>query len=115
LTYPWGNKFDQSKIPARNTERDMRPADDVDAHPSGASVYGVEDLVGNVYQWTNEFIDDHTRAALVRGGNYYHPQGSGWYFRESYELYKHGKYLLMAPSIDRSKGIGFRCVADLEK
>jgi len=52
----------------------MRGPDDVDAHPSGASPFGVEDMVGNVYQWTNEFVDPHTRAAIIRGGNYYQPQ-----------------------------------------
>jgi formylglycine-generating enzyme required for sulfatase activity len=26
------------------------------------------DMVGNVWQWTDEYVDDHTRAAIVRGG-----------------------------------------------
>lgn len=55
----------------------MGPPDDVDAHPSGASAFGVEDLIGNVYQWTNEFVDDHSRTAIIRGGNNYQPQGNG--------------------------------------
>jgi iron(II)-dependent oxidoreductase len=28
------------------------------------------DLVGNVRQWTDEYEDDHTRAAILRGGSY---------------------------------------------
>ncbi len=43
----------------------MPPPADVDAHPQGASPFGVMDLVGNVWQWTDEFFDEHTRAAAV--------------------------------------------------
>ena len=56
------------------------------------------DLVGNVWQWTDEFHDDHTRAAMLRGGSHYQPQTSHWYFPQAYRLDQHGKYLLMAPS-----------------
>jgi formylglycine-generating enzyme required for sulfatase activity len=38
------------------------------------------DMVGNVWQWTEEFAAEHTRAAIRRGGSYYQPQGSIWYF-----------------------------------
>ena len=70
------------------------------------------DLVGNVWQWTDEYTDEHTRAAIVRGGSYYQPQGSKWYFPQAYRNDQHGKLLLMAPSKDRSGTIGFRCVQD---
>lgn len=65
------------------------------------------DLVGNVWQWTDEYLDEHTRAAIVRGGSYYQPQGSMWCFPQVYKLTEHGKFLLMAPSIDRSAALGF--------
>ena len=70
------------------------------------------DMVGNVWQWTDEFEDAHTRSAILRGGSYYQPSGSMWYFPQVYRLDEHGKYLLMAPSLDRSGTIGFRCVVD---
>jgi iron(II)-dependent oxidoreductase len=38
------------------------------------SAQGVMDLVGNVWQWTDEYQDRHTRAAVLRGGSYYQPQ-----------------------------------------
>ena len=91
-----------------------RAGDDVAAHPAGASAFGVMDLVGNIWQWTDEFVDTHTRAAILRGGSYYHPQASIWYFPETYKLNEHGKYLLMAPSKDRAGTRGFRCVKDVE-
>jgi len=37
-------------------------------------------MVGNVRQWTEEFADQHTRAAIRRGSSYDQPQGSIWYF-----------------------------------
>jgi len=112
--FPWGNTWDANAVPAPDNARTMRGPGPVDAHPQGASPFGVMDMVGNVWQWTDEFTDDHTRAAIVRGGEYYQPQGSMWYFPETYRLDEHGNFLLMAPSMDRSGGIGFRCVQDAD-
>ena len=110
--FPWGNDWDPDSVPEPNGSRDLLPPADVDAHPSGASPFGVMDLVGNVWQWTDEFVDEHTRAAAVRGGCSYLPRTSHWYFPQAYQLNQHGKYLLMAPSKDRSGMLGFRCVVD---
>jgi formylglycine-generating enzyme required for sulfatase activity len=112
--YPWGNEWNQQAVPAPDKGRDMVPPADVDAHPKGSSPFGVMDLTGNVWQWTDEFIDPHTRAAALRGGSHYQPQGSIWYFPQAYKLNQHGKYLLMAPSKDRAGTLGFRCVVDAE-
>lgn len=86
--------------------------DNVTAHPEGASPFGVMDMVGNVWQWTDEYLDEHTRTGILRGGSYYQPQGSMWYFPQAYRNDQHGKLLLMAPSYDRSATVGFRCLAD---
>ena len=110
--YPWGNEWDASAVPVPETGRTMRGPDDVDAHPRGASPFGVMDTTGNVWQWTEEFTDRHTRAGILRGGSYYRPQGSHWYFPQAYRLTEHGKYLLMAPGKDRSGAVGFRCAVD---
>jgi len=112
--YPWGNDWNASAVPVADKGRTMRGPDAVDAHPQGRSPFGVMDLVGNVWQWTEEFTDDHTRGAILRGGEYYQPQGSIWYFPQTYRLNEHGKLLLTAPGLDRSGGIGFRCTQDAE-
>jgi gamma-glutamyl hercynylcysteine S-oxide synthase len=111
--YPWGNDWDADAVPRPDRARDLAPASDVNSHPKGASPFGVLDMVGNVWQWTDELVDEHTAAAILRGGSHYQPQGSRWYFPQAYKLSEHGKYLLMAPSLDRSGTIGFRCVADI--
>ena len=110
--YPWGSAWDASAVPTPHTARTAAPPADVHAHPRGASPFGVLDLVGNVWQWTDEFHDTHTRAAVLRGGSRYQPQTSHWYFPQAYRLDQHGKYLLMAPCKDRSGMLGFRCVVD---
>ena len=101
-------------VPTPEKSRTMRSPDAVGEHPKGASPFGVMDMVGNVWQWTEEFQDEHTRGGILRGGSSYQPQGSIWYFPQSYKLDTHGKLLLMSPSMDRSGMVGFRCVVDAE-
>jgi formylglycine-generating enzyme required for sulfatase activity len=110
--YPWGDEWRAEAVPQPDTGRTATGPAPVSAHPAGASPFGVMDLVGNVWQWTDEYVDARTRAAILRGGSNYHPQGSRWYFPQAYRLDQHGKYLLMAPSLDRAATIGFRCVKD---
>jgi gamma-glutamyl hercynylcysteine S-oxide synthase len=112
--YPWGNEWDASRVPNVDHGRTMRGPDSVSAHPTGASPSGIMDLVGNVWQWTDEYVDDHTRGGILRGGSYYQPLGSAWYFPQAYRNDQHGKLLMMAPSYDRSAALGFRCVKDAE-
>jgi iron(II)-dependent oxidoreductase len=112
--YPWGSKWNPGAMPPPDKGRILSGPADVNANPEGASPFGVMDMVGNIWQWTDEFLDDHTRAAVVRGGSYYQPQGSRWYFPQAYRLDEHGKYLLMAPSLDRAGTLGFRCVEDAQ-
>jgi formylglycine-generating enzyme required for sulfatase activity len=111
---PWENNPGNVPASIPDKARIMAAASDVDAHPGGASPFGVMDMVGNVWQWTDEYVDEHTRAAIVRGGSHYQPQGSIWYFPQAYRNEQHGKLLLMAPSYDRSGSVGFRCVKDAD-
>ncbi len=113
--YPWGKEpRAAASQPFVDEDRNLRGPAEVDAFPAGASPFGVLDMMGNIWQWTDEFHDEHTRAAIVRGGSYYRPKASNWYFPRNVNLGEHGKYLLMAPSKDRSGTVGFRCVVDAE-
>ena len=91
----------------QHTQGDQEGLANVTAYPQGASPFGVMDLVGNVsgavvvtslrkrlsalvcqscaqvWQFTDEFEDEHTRAALTRGGSHYYPvvnPASHWYY-----------------------------------
>lgn len=110
--YPWGNEMNPQALPPPDHKRRMSPPSNVNAFPQGASPFGVLDLEGNISQWTDEYRDPHTRAAIIRGGAAYQPAGSAWYFPQTYRLDEHQKYLLMSPGRDRAATIGFRCVAD---
>jgi iron(II)-dependent oxidoreductase len=112
--YPWGREWKADAVPVAEQGRTMRGPDAVSAHASGVSLFGMVDMVGNVWQWTDEYVDEHTRAAILRGGSYYQAQGSMWYFPQAYRNDQHGKLLLMAPGYDRSGAVGFRCVVDAE-
>ena len=110
--YPWGNDWNAQNLPPVDSGPSMHPLADVAAFPKGASPFGVLDLVGNVSQWTDEYSDPHTRAAILRGGAAYQPSGSLWYFPQTFRLDEHEKYLLMSPGHDRAGTVGFRCVVD---
>ncbi|HKE08159.1 MAG TPA: SUMF1/EgtB/PvdO family nonheme iron enzyme [Candidatus Acidoferrum sp.] len=110
--YPWGNEWSTANAPAADRGHTRGPLANADAHPQGASPFGVLDLIGNISQWTDEYRDEHTRAAIIRGAAAYQPLGSVWYFPQTYRLDEHEKLLLMAPSRDRAGTIGFRCVVD---
>jgi len=86
--WPWGGNgtvADGGRMPAFSADRIQPPPDNVDAHPEGASWAGVQDMVGNVYQWTADiFTDAHTSRAVLRGSPRWRPTGpnarQSWYF-----------------------------------
>ena len=114
--YPWGSTSDPARLPAVCHLRDGCGPEAVGKHPAGASPYGVEDLLGNVWQFTaDEFVDDHTRRVVLRGGSNYvpaDPSKSGWYFPQAKDLVTHNTLLLMDDSFERAATLGFRCVVD---
>ena len=65
-TYPWGNAWNPQAVPVPERGHDLRGPDNVGAHPEGASPFGVMDLTGNVWQWTDEYLDEHTGGSYPR-------------------------------------------------
>ncbi len=64
--FPWGESFD----PTRLNSHDNGPFDtvSVDAHPNGASPYGMLDAAGQVYEWTRStYTQDRY---VVKGGSW---------------------------------------------
>jgi formylglycine-generating enzyme required for sulfatase activity len=71
--YPSGRRYTPSNanIDATHTVARMGP-DEVGSHPASRSPFGLDDMVGNAFEWT---VSEHG-GYLVRGGSYQHDQKS---------------------------------------
>ncbi len=109
--YPWGNVLDS--IRCNQAQGHTSP---VIQFPAGASKYGVKDLIGNVWQMTNDVYDNGAyRFNIIKGGSYFQPQGSQWYITGGpLPVYHTQQLLMISPSLDRNATVGFRCVMDAE-
>lgn len=105
--WPWGEAFEPARCNVHGPGTTP-----VDAFPAGRSIFGVEDLVGNVWELTDsEGFDGAHRSCHLRGGSYYNVRHFSHWFGPSgpLELYHHRKLLLLSPGFDRYATIGFRC------
>ncbi len=119
-TYPWGNDFDISRAntPVRwaalKRQGDTSP---IGAFPSGVSPYGLEDMSGNVWEWTESWYMPHPgnkQPSENYGQIYKVLKGGSWW---DCSFYKCG---ISAPVYNRSffnphvrnSSFGFRCARD---
>ncbi|MBK7258447.1 MAG: SUMF1/EgtB/PvdO family nonheme iron enzyme [Ignavibacteriae bacterium] len=107
--YPWGKEFDSTRC-----NYGTQATAPVDAFPTGASPFGVMDMVGNVWQLTADLYANGTfYYGMLRGGSYYNPTSSWWYVRGGPQPVDNPQILLLvAPGFDRCATVGFRCVKD---
>lgn len=89
--------------------------DPVGTYPAGANPFGLEDLVGSVWQLTNDVYRSGSYTyILLKGGAYFNPLSSWWYVQGGpRELHYRQQLLRVTPGFERSATIGFRCVQDL--
>jgi formylglycine-generating enzyme required for sulfatase activity len=86
----------------------------VGKHPKGANPYGLEDLVGSVWQLTNDEYDNGSNYyVIMKGGSYFNPGSSWWYVQGGpRELTYRQMLLRVSRGFERNATVGFRCVAD---
>jgi len=107
--YPWGDSLGTNRCNLR-----LNHATPVSSFPDGASPFGVEDMIGNVWQLTNDiYFNGCYYFAIIRGGSYYHPESSIWYVRGGPLPADHPEMLLLiGAGLDRNATVGFRLVKD---
>ena len=95
--YPWGNKFDFTKL---NYFPHHEKLTSVGSFPEGASPYGVLDMAGSVAEWC---ADSNKEKKIVRGG--------GW---NAMRLKLRCTNREEQPPTYQYYNIGFRCVKDVK-
>ena len=107
--YPWGNRQDSSMC-----NFNLNHETEVNSFAGGASPFGLEDMIGNVWQMTSDvYYNGVYYYAIIKGGSYYHPTQSIWYVTGGpVPAYHPEMLLLISPGLDRNGTIGFRCVKD---
>ncbi|KAL3658948.1 hypothetical protein V7S43_016086 [Phytophthora oleae] len=118
-TYPWGPEFDSNKVPKALHGKELPTLNPVGSFESSRSTkFQVEDLVGYVWQMTDQFCDSHTCGLLLRGGSSYHPISAthsdpNWYFPQALDAQHHNRFLMISEGYDRSPMVGFRCAKSI--
>ncbi|MDE0314719.1 MAG: formylglycine-generating enzyme family protein [Candidatus Poribacteria bacterium] len=95
--YPWGNKFDFSKLSYFPHHEKLSA---VGSFPEGASPYGVMDMAGSVAEWCADNVDSKD-TKVVRGG--------GW---DALRLQLRCTHRKKKPPVYRYYNTGFRCAKD---
>jgi eukaryotic-like serine/threonine-protein kinase len=108
----WGKKQKVELIPMYKADDGWPTTAPVGSFPKGASRYGLEDVVGNVWEWVGDWYGPYTKAdetdpkgptegteRVIRGGAW--NGGFPDWVRPSFRYHN-------APTV-RSHGVGFRC------
>jgi gamma-glutamyl hercynylcysteine S-oxide synthase len=84
--------------------------------PKGANPFGLQDLVGCVWQLTNDIYQSGSyRYVMMKGGSYFKPSSSWWYVQGGPRELHYRQFLLrVSQGFERNATVGFRCVVDHE-
>jgi formylglycine-generating enzyme required for sulfatase activity len=112
--YPWGNDLDPDR--ANYSATDINTTSAVGCFPHGASPYGIEELSGNVWEWTRSLEGDYPyparRAARAKREDMQAPKGTSRVLRggalwNGHQLVRCGyRYWYFARDVDFN--FGFR-------
>lgn len=87
----------------------------VGKYKKGVNPYGLHDLVGCVWQLTNDVYENGSyRYIMMKGGSYFKPSSSWWYVQGGPRELHYRQFLLrVSQGFERNATVGFRCVADV--
>lgn len=112
----WGKKHGE-KLDAMFAETDPFAATaPVGSFPAGASRWGIEDIVGNVWEWVADYYDAYTDRDVEdpmgpASGATRVMRGGAW--NGGYPDWVRPSFRFHAPPDNRSHGVGFRCAKSL--
>jgi formylglycine-generating enzyme required for sulfatase activity len=131
--WPWGNDVRQKGKEAKSISTTLTLVDygipdstfcntgngklyPVGKYKKGVNPFGLYDLVGSVWQMTNDWYQSDTyQYIILKGGSYYHPGGSWWYVQGGPKPLHYRQMLLrVSQGFERNATVGFRCVMDAE-
>ena len=86
----------------------------VGTYSKGANPFGLEDLVGCVWQLTNDlYANGSYRYIILKGGSYFKPSSSWWYVQGGPRELHYRQFLLrVSQGFERNATVGFRCIVD---
>jgi formylglycine-generating enzyme required for sulfatase activity len=114
--YPWGNEFDPKK--ANTPQSHSIGTTPVGSFPLGRSPYGVYDMSGNVWEWTDSWAKPYPGSPIPTGhyftGDYKVLKGGSWVDCSFYRCgisaltFNRGYF----KPLTKNQGFGFRCAKD---
>lgn len=111
--WPWGNSFDENLSLVWDRGEFVMTVG-VDAHPAGASPYGVFEMAGNVEEWCSEWYDGYlgtTYKGKAFGKTFKVLRGGSSFFTQNHARCAYRCFTRPEDSgIDGVVGAGFRCV-----
>jgi serine/threonine-protein kinase len=101
-TYPWGNDPPGASDACFGQDPETGAPRPVGSWARNVSPFGVQDMCGNVWEWTSSRYKKDSEFHSVRGGSY---NDSAEYLHVYYRLEAHPK--------DKCEAIGFRCAKNV--
>lgn len=88
--------------------------DAIGHYPKGINPHGLSDLVGSIWQMTNDVYRTGSYTyRIIKGGSYYKPSSSWWYVSGGPKpLTWRQMWLQIHEGFERNGTVGFRCVRD---
>ena len=110
LVYPWGDAMDSTRQNGKASG--LRGTTSVGSFSSGASPYGIEDMSGNVWEWTSSPFLAYPGSTYE--DPFYSPdlrvtRGGGW-FDEPRQLRASNRSAAVLETANDD--LGFRCAVD---
>ncbi|MBN1104700.1 MAG: SUMF1/EgtB/PvdO family nonheme iron enzyme [Deltaproteobacteria bacterium] len=111
--YPWGNQFAAGKA---NVDYTMNQTSQVGRFPGGASAYGCQDLIGNVWEWCADWFEEKYYGSSPsqnpqgpKKGQKRVIRGGAW---DTISFNCRNAFRFFAGPASKARNIGFRCAVD---